>query len=183
MVGQGRSSTRIYAAVTHSISQAFKAIFISPTSTDNLGNEPQESSASRKCRCGDRQTHANIANLIGMQIVEPHAIAYVACQVCYQSNICSDCGMLSLSNWHSSFALPCHHVDHGLLSTACLAAMIFIMPSWSGLRRPPLKMSVSSLVSSYCGGTGKSWSLVSLIDIHRSLQNNIQPYVHVHTRA
>ena len=95
MVGQGRSSTQTHVAITHSISQAFKAIFIWPTSTDNLGNEPQEPRPSRKCCCGDRRTHANITNLIGMQTAEPRAIAYVACQVHRQSTICSDCGALS----------------------------------------------------------------------------------------
>ena len=30
-----------------------------------------------------------------------------------------------------------------------------IMQSWSGLKKPPLSMSVGSLKSSCCGGTGK----------------------------
>ena len=61
--------------------QAFKAIFISPTSTDALGDEPQDSGSSKKHSRGDRRTRSNIANLIGMNIVQPRAIAYVACQV------------------------------------------------------------------------------------------------------
>ncbi|KAH0832281.1 hypothetical protein J3R83DRAFT_13275 [Lanmaoa asiatica] len=46
--------------------RAFRAIFISPSSTDDLGNDPQELRPSRKCRRGDRWTRANIANLIAL---------------------------------------------------------------------------------------------------------------------
>ena len=62
--------------------QAFKAIFISPTSTEDLENEFQDSRPSKKCSRDDRRTWANIASLIGMKTVQPRTIAYVACQVC-----------------------------------------------------------------------------------------------------
>ena len=67
--------------ITDLLFQAFKAIFISPTSADILENEnPGPSSGRKHCR-GDRRTWTNVAKLIGMQMVQPHMIAYVACQV------------------------------------------------------------------------------------------------------
>ena len=67
--------------VTDLLFQAFKAIFISPTSADVLENENPGPSSGRKCCWGDRQTRTNMAKLIGMQMVQPCTIAYVACQV------------------------------------------------------------------------------------------------------
>lgn len=61
--------------------QWFKAIFISPASMDAHSESP-EHCAGRKLRWYGRRTQTNVAKLIGMQTVQPHAIAYVACQAC-----------------------------------------------------------------------------------------------------
>ena len=67
--------------LTNSLFQAFKAIFISPTSTDVVENESLATSSGTKHRRGDRRTRTGVAKVIGMQTVQPRAIAYVACQV------------------------------------------------------------------------------------------------------
>jgi hypothetical protein len=65
--------------------QAFKFLFTSPTSAQDINNEndvedqiarPQKRSRSRKA-----PTRGNVANLLGMRSVTPRAIAYVAVQV------------------------------------------------------------------------------------------------------
>jgi len=85
--------------VTDSLFQAFKAIFISPSTIDALENESHEgSSLTRRCQ-DERRTQTHVAKLIGMRTVEPRAIAYVACQVNqslitdldYDSNWLLDC--------------------------------------------------------------------------------------------
>ena len=73
--------------VVYPIDQAFKAIFISPTSTEELENEICEPTLHRKHCQGERWTHANVVGLSGMKTVQPQAIAYVACQACGQSTV------------------------------------------------------------------------------------------------
>jgi len=70
-----------FHCIAYSVYQAFKAIFISPTSAEEFENEISEPGSSRKCRQGERRTRTNVAKLIGMKTVQPWAIAYVACQV------------------------------------------------------------------------------------------------------
>ncbi|KAH0834940.1 hypothetical protein J3R83DRAFT_10633, partial [Lanmaoa asiatica] len=86
--------------------RAFRAIFISPSSTDDLGNDPQELRPSRKHHCGDRRMCANIANLIGMQTVELRAIAYVACQLRFALSSCGSWtlvdGMFSCHDFYNA---------------------------------------------------------------------------------
>lgn len=68
--------------IPHQILKAFKAVFTSPTSADDIDNEEVEASSSGKCCRGEQRTRAHVAALIGMKTIQPHAIAYVACQVC-----------------------------------------------------------------------------------------------------
>ncbi|KAG8220752.1 hypothetical protein J3R82DRAFT_2172 [Butyriboletus roseoflavus] len=60
--------------------KAFKAVFTFPTSVDDIDNEEVEASSSRKCHQGEQQTWAHVATLISMKAIQPHAIAYIACQ-------------------------------------------------------------------------------------------------------
>ena len=66
--------------------QAFRYIFTSPSSAeftaDDLNSEFLLSQPKRRHR-GEQRTHTNIATLLGMKTVMPHAIAYIAVQVSF----------------------------------------------------------------------------------------------------
>ncbi|KAI9570979.1 hypothetical protein HD554DRAFT_2241052 [Boletus coccyginus] len=68
--------------------KAFKAIFTSPTSADDIDNEEVVANSSRKRRRGERRTRPHVAALIGMKTVQPQAIAYVACQLRFALSSC-----------------------------------------------------------------------------------------------
>ena len=104
LVRVGPSLEHVKPSLT--LPQAFKAIFISPTSTEALESGVQNSGPSRKCGRSERRTCPNIANLIGMKIVQPHAIAYAACQVCYRSTVHCNCGTLTLFNLILALVCP-----------------------------------------------------------------------------
>jgi len=64
--------------------QAFRYIFTSPSSAeftaDDLNSEFLLGQPKRHRR-RERRTRANVASLLGMKTVAPHAIAYIAVQV------------------------------------------------------------------------------------------------------
>lgn len=81
-----RVCTSWFLAITQSLSQAFKFIFTSPSSAQDIeGQEDVElhipSSRKRSRRNQKAPTRGHVAGLLGMKSVTPRAIAYVAVQV------------------------------------------------------------------------------------------------------
>lgn len=65
--------------------QAFKFIFTSPTSAEDIDDEKDVDEPARKPYKRSRRqrapTRGNVANIIGMKAVTPRSLAYVAVQV------------------------------------------------------------------------------------------------------
>lgn len=80
----------LYARFCWTETQAFKFIFTSPTSAQDIDSEKDvDSQAPPLKKHSKRQkapTRGNIANILGLKSVSPRSIAYTAVQVC--SNVC-----------------------------------------------------------------------------------------------
>ena len=71
--------------------QAFRYIFTSPSSAEFTADDLNSEfllSQPKRCHRGEQRTRTNIATLLGMKTVMPHAIAYIAVQVSFFSHCC-----------------------------------------------------------------------------------------------
>jgi len=67
--------------------QAFRCVFTSPSSVEddpNCDDAEAESSRVKRPRLSKKTRH-NVAQLLKMMTVDPHAIAYIACLVSFYS--------------------------------------------------------------------------------------------------
>lgn len=136
------------------ILQAYKFIFTSPTSAEEIENEKDlEGPAARPAKRSRRHrapTRGHIANIMGMKSVTPRSIAYVAVQVSAKF----PSPFVQLIHCIYSYDLPCPMQVLGMGPTAASTMLISTIILSTSLKRHPDLPLGNKLKTSYLGGQG-----------------------------